>query len=1004
MAQNSNPRSGNQVAPESGKPVHTNSDSAVEREDLELQSEQEALKNARETSPEEITGGDGFEGRENFHYGAQNAEDDLAEGSSSGRTDGGEFSAASDLYELNGSTEVSSVPAQSAGKSTETRFVDQAVSPEEAQVHTASFTPENWRMPSAPEFSSGADPQVQNVDIGEQSPSETASVSTLRGVPNNAPSDLVLSSQAVAENAPGIVVAELSAFDPDKNDIVSFSLSEDESGLFEVVGNQLKLREGISLDFETQNSYVVTIQVTDEDGAGFFQTVTLDVNDVNEAPTALTLSGSGVNENATGAIIGDVSAFDPDFGDALNYSVSDERFEVVAGQLKLKSGISLDAETANAITLEITATDSEGFETIERFTVNVNDVNEAPVDIQFSELSVDENNAGAIISTLTALDPDVGDVASFAIVSDLSDNFEITGNRLKLKDGVSLDHEAQPSFDITISVTDQNGAQFEKTVTVDVSDINETPTDLYLSDNSVSENEAGAVVATLSSSDPDQNESLTYTISEDNSGQFEIVGDQLKLKDGVTLDRESEASHDVTVEVTDSAGNSYLETVTIDVADVNEAPVDVSITPNQSNGVLSLNQRGGNDDYAIASNLEGFPNDALTVEVSFASSQTDVGNGVPLFSYAASNGGHNEALIWLNGSSGRVSIFLANKSFDTGISNSSLLDGEQHQISFSWDQSSNDLKVYVDGELSFSQSIEIRDLVSDGTLVFGQEQDAEGGRFDTSQVFEGQISEVRIFDYARSEDEISDHAGRQIDDPETEPGLVNNWIMNDTDGVVEDLVGVDHLQLKNGAQIEGGIAYGVPTVTENQNGATVGTLSASDPQTGGNVTEFVISDDASGKFEIVGDQLKLKPGASLDYENQSEHQITVKAVGADGASTEQLITVSVADVDETNTITGTERNDRLYGEAGQDTIYGNGGNDVINGRGGADTLYGGDGNDIIYADSQDTVFGGDGRDRVITQGTDGISIDMAASSVERVDGGAGSDKIDASGMKERVIQ
>ncbi|MES0828567.1 hypothetical protein, partial [Ruegeria sp. SCP11] len=73
------------------------------------------------------------------------------------------------------------------------------------------------------------------------------------------------------------------------------------------------------------------------------------VNDLNEAPTDITLSNASVDENAAGAIIGDLTVTDPDDGDSHTFSVDDARFEVVAGQLKLKAGEALDHETEDTV-------------------------------------------------------------------------------------------------------------------------------------------------------------------------------------------------------------------------------------------------------------------------------------------------------------------------------------------------------------------------------------------------------------------------------------------------------------------------------------------------------------------------------------------------------------------------------------------------------------------------------------------------------------------------------
>ena len=92
-------------------------------------------------------------------------------------------------------------------------------------------------------------------------------------------------------------------------------------------------------------------------------------------------------------------------------------------------------------------------------------------------------------------DPDAGDSQTFQ-VSD--SRFEVVDGQLKLKDGVSLDHESEPSVNVTVTATDGAGHQIQQTFAITVGDVNEAPTDINLSGNTVAENAAGAVIGALS--------------------------------------------------------------------------------------------------------------------------------------------------------------------------------------------------------------------------------------------------------------------------------------------------------------------------------------------------------------------------------------------------------------------------------------------------------------------------------------------------------------------------
>ena len=74
---------------------------------------------------------------------------------------------------------------------------------------------------------------LSSAKAGDQAFGELGSLQNLK--------HLDLSSTTVAENDEGATVATLSATDVDDGDTATFSISDDASGLFEVVGNELKL-------------------------------------------------------------------------------------------------------------------------------------------------------------------------------------------------------------------------------------------------------------------------------------------------------------------------------------------------------------------------------------------------------------------------------------------------------------------------------------------------------------------------------------------------------------------------------------------------------------------------------------------------------------------------------------------------------------------------------------------------------------------------------------------
>ena len=105
-------------------------------------------------------------------------------------------------------------------------------------------------------------------------------------------------------------------------------------------------------------------------------------------------------ENAAGAVVGKVTVTDPDAGDVQSFQVSDSRFEVVNGQLKLTDGVSLDYETEPSVNVTVTATDSGGHSIQQTFSSTSANVNEAP-----SVTSTDGSVENHIVNTSTAYNP-----------------------------------------------------------------------------------------------------------------------------------------------------------------------------------------------------------------------------------------------------------------------------------------------------------------------------------------------------------------------------------------------------------------------------------------------------------------------------------------------------------------------------------------------------------------------------------------------------------------------
>ena len=134
---------------------------------------------------------------------------------------------------------------------------------------------------------------------------------------------------------------------------------------------------------------------------------------------------------------------------------------------------------------------------------------------------------------------------------------------------------------MTVTATDSGGATYAETFAITVADENEAPTDIALSASTVTENDAGATVGTLSVVDADAGDSHTFTVDDT---RFEVVGTTLQLKAGESLDHETEDGLSVTVTATDSGGATYAEAFALTVVDENEAPTDLGLSASTVTG------------------------------------------------------------------------------------------------------------------------------------------------------------------------------------------------------------------------------------------------------------------------------------------------------------------------------------------------------------------------------------------------------------------------------------
>jgi len=609
---------------------------------------------------------------------------------------------------------------------------------------------------------------------GGTSPNYDTTV-TVSGV-NDAPSDLALSANSVTENAAtGTVVGTITETDVDTGDTKTYSLTDTAGGRFAINSSTgvITVADGSLLNYEAASSHGVTVRVTDSGGATYDEAFTINLTNVNEAPTGadatvtinedtshtlttanfgfsdvdagdslsavridtlpgagtLTLSGVAVTAGQV-VTVADITAGNLVFTPAVNangtgyatltFSVRDSTngydaapnnliFDITAVndapvntvpgsqnvpedtplaisgisvmdvdgnldavQLAVGNGtlavtlsgaatISTGANGTSTLTLSgsqvdinatlatlsyqgnvnftgndlltVTSRDSNAVTDVDTVAITVNPVNDAPTDLSLSANTVAENAVnGTVVGTVTGVDIDAGDAKSYSLTGTAGGRFAINSSTgvITVADGSLLNYEAASSHTVTVRVTDSGGLTYDEALAINLTNVNEAPTDLALSANQVAENAAtGTVVGTVSGTDVDTGDTKTYSLTDTAGGRFAINSSTgvMTVADSSLLNYEAAPSHSVTVRVTDAGGLTRDQTFTITLANVNENPATFT------GGSISLQQKAiQTEDRRLQS--EGLrPPNVETVEsknVAYpAYSQDEVVNGIP---------------------------------------------------------------------------------------------------------------------------------------------------------------------------------------------------------------------------------------------------------------------------------------------------------------------------------------------------------------------------------------
>lgn len=161
----------------------------------------------------------------------------------------------------------------------------------------------------------------------------------------------------------------------------------------------------------------------------------------------------------------------------------------------------------------------------------------------------------------------------FTITSDGQVSFDPDGDFESLSAGDS------DTSEVSVTVSDALGTTATQTVTATITGVNDAPTDLSLSSNSIAQSDGtDALVGTLSSTDRDD-DSATYSLvsgtGDADNGAFSLDGSDLRATDAASLEA---GDYAVRLQASDGNGGTTETAFTVSVTD-DRAPTIASSTP-----------------------------------------------------------------------------------------------------------------------------------------------------------------------------------------------------------------------------------------------------------------------------------------------------------------------------------------------------------------------------------------------------------------------------------------
>lgn len=241
----------------------------------------------------------------------------------------------------------------------------------------------------------------------------------------------------------------------------------------------------------------------------------------------------------------------------LDEAETQNTFKLVNNILKVEESRFLDFERSKTISVLIQCSDSgiPKYSLKKQISIIIQDVNEPPVSISLSKAMVVENaKSETIVGKINVKDPDRNQIHFCNLLKNSFNTFKISENILKVKENKYLNYEFITIMYVFVQCNDSGTPMqsIKKQLSINITDVNERPHYLSLSNYRVAENAANKLVGTLRTRDPDQIDVKFFYELVRGMEFFILITNQLFTK--TQLNYEKKSSYEIEIRSTDCAG------------------------------------------------------------------------------------------------------------------------------------------------------------------------------------------------------------------------------------------------------------------------------------------------------------------------------------------------------------------------------------------------------------------------------------------------------------------